>query len=423
VTDTPNQESIGGVDCDIYYADYLLTNLTTYQNDPYKVGRQYALCFGQNARHENQWDCVFYIDGQLTDTIHERTELNSRVAGERAIFEDEFIPISQLEAGEGIQIRYRNLDGAITQGTPEYEPDPDKAYNIIIDSVGVQWTLTDNNHATTIPAYGWLKILSRGAGRFIVVHDGMQALLDAPIRISKNGIAAGYDDTVEIDFQSPGVDTPLEATEPVYFEVEHDGDAEWSETEETFILGHVARSVKGIKGFVKKSSPNISENSVQVNTVPTKELNFDDQSFPPPGEAVVNWNLTEEPDASIRIKGSVSLDEPIKPAMRCQWSYQPPVQALTYSNLTAVCSRIDCRRAQVVSPFGLNDAALTPYGQSHVVNSGPGYFELVAGPLVTSNEPNYNGGALEVNFPGRYLVTVDYVWCSCTGALEYGIAC
>lgn len=403
--DEPTSGFIGGEECDIYAVTERIDALPINLPDGYKSGYRFGLCFGGNARHENEWDASFFIDAPLTNSLFERTELNSRVAGERAIYEDEFVPISQIEAGLGIQIRYRNELGQVG-GFPQYAPDVAKAFNLVIDTNEYLWALSDRLHFTTVKPDDYIIIRTAGAARFVVEQGDDSALIDVPLRISKNGSAVGADDTVEIDFQNPAAEIPEDATEPVYFEVSNDGAAAWSETPETEHGDHLPRTVKGVKGFVRKSSPNIAENSVQVNTVPTKELNFDDTSAPPPGEAVVNWDISEESDASIRIKGSVTLDEPIKPAMRCQWSAQLPNEVPNPALETAICSRLDCRRAQVVSPFGVRYGNLDPYGHEHIVNKGPGGFNLVHGPPA-SNTPNLNGGALEVAITGRFMISVD----------------
>lgn len=122
----------------------------------------YSICLAQNGRHHGGrpstsslakseimhsgvsdtvcHDCAFELTPSsvvFNDDLVVRTEMNSRTAGERAIFEDEFIPIGQVEAGKGLRVRYRSSTGVLFG----YDTDASKGYNIVLEAdegVGVR---------------------------------------------------------------------------------------------------------------------------------------------------------------------------------------------------------------------------------------------------------------------------------------------
>lgn len=96
----------------------------------------YTICLTNNSLHENiGHDGVFYVQPsgyREYDEIPDRTELNSRVAGEKALYEDEFLTASQVEAGTNVTLRWRNIDGSLTG----YTTDPTKGGNLVIEATG-----------------------------------------------------------------------------------------------------------------------------------------------------------------------------------------------------------------------------------------------------------------------------------------------
>lgn len=104
----------------------------------------FELCWAMNGRHgqyheAHKWDAIFYLtpDGYpLQNSIAGRKDLMARVAGERAIAPDEFVPLAQLEAGHGISLLYRASDGSLAG----YAPEAAKGYNVVIQSEGVLTT-------------------------------------------------------------------------------------------------------------------------------------------------------------------------------------------------------------------------------------------------------------------------------------------
>lgn len=97
--------------------------------------KYYSLCWEQNQLHALEYDTVFFIEPggyREYDEIPDRTELNSRVAGEKALYEDEFLTAGQIEGSENVTLRWRNLDGSLTG----YTTDPTKGGNLVIEATG-----------------------------------------------------------------------------------------------------------------------------------------------------------------------------------------------------------------------------------------------------------------------------------------------
>jgi len=146
IAEADGTATIDGILCDIYQCQISVDDLhdISGHNDgisDYRGGGFFGLCWANNGRHESAepdasaWDAVFYVplpEPMLHDTHVQRTELNSRVAGERAIFEDEFLTASQVEAGVGITLKWRNSSGAAEGYTTAAE----KAYNLIFETSG-----------------------------------------------------------------------------------------------------------------------------------------------------------------------------------------------------------------------------------------------------------------------------------------------
>lgn len=106
----------------------------------------FELCFDGNSRHWGSsapwsYDNLFRLEPYepiLYPDIHDRTEMNSRTAGEKAAFEDEFITASQVEAGIGVTIRWRNIDGSQTDEPLLYPLEAAKGLNLIIEWGGME---------------------------------------------------------------------------------------------------------------------------------------------------------------------------------------------------------------------------------------------------------------------------------------------
>lgn len=102
-------------------------------------GGYYDLCWEKNNGHAKRYDATFNVlpvGYKIYDEIPDRTELNSRVAGEKALFEDEFVTASQIEAGTGITIKWRKIDGTLAG----YTTDPSKGGNLVLESSGAMYT-------------------------------------------------------------------------------------------------------------------------------------------------------------------------------------------------------------------------------------------------------------------------------------------
>lgn len=122
------------------------------------LGGLYELCFNGNSRHyyspPDSYDVLFILTPSEPlhyDTIPGRTELNTRVAGEKAIYEDEFVTIDQLEAGDNVTIKYRNQDGSLTG----YPTDAAKGFNVVIEAAatGSSLDVVEVDNVTGVPIY------------------------------------------------------------------------------------------------------------------------------------------------------------------------------------------------------------------------------------------------------------------------------
>lgn len=104
----------------------------------------YSICFDGNSRHAYEeggsvatraYDAVFMIlppSSPIYSQYFDRTELNSRVAGEKAWYNDEFLTAGQIEAGTNITLKWRKIDGSLTG----YTQDDAKAMNLVIEASG-----------------------------------------------------------------------------------------------------------------------------------------------------------------------------------------------------------------------------------------------------------------------------------------------
>lgn len=96
---------------------------------------RFDLCWMNNSLHTPLHDAAFYImpDGYREyGEIPDRTELNSRVAGEKGLYEDEFLTAGQVEAGTNVTLRWRNIDGSLTG----YPTVASKGGNLVIEATG-----------------------------------------------------------------------------------------------------------------------------------------------------------------------------------------------------------------------------------------------------------------------------------------------
>jgi hypothetical protein len=132
---TAGTATIDGLLCNVYTAQLAVADVPTYRGEAMSADEVFELCWAANGRHANSWDAVFKLTPagvQLHEDIYDRTELNTRVAGEKAFYEDEFITASQIEAGKNVNIWWRDLTGAAPFGTG-YPTIAANGANIIIE--------------------------------------------------------------------------------------------------------------------------------------------------------------------------------------------------------------------------------------------------------------------------------------------------
>ncbi len=140
--------TIDGQLCNVYTAQLAVANVPTYNGETMSADEVFELCWAANNRHANTWDAIFKLTPagvELHEDIFDRTELNTRVAGEKAFYEDEFVTASQLEAGKNINFWYRDLTGAVPLSG--YTTVPARAANIIIE---VQYTIKGALETATV---------------------------------------------------------------------------------------------------------------------------------------------------------------------------------------------------------------------------------------------------------------------------------
>lgn len=140
--------TIDGQLCNVYTAQLTVANVPTYNGETMSADEVFELCWAANNRHANTWDAVFKLTPagvELHEDIFDRTELNTRVAGEKAFYEDEFVTASQLEAGKNVNFWYRDLTGAVPLSG--YTTVPARAANIIIE---VQYTVKGALETATV---------------------------------------------------------------------------------------------------------------------------------------------------------------------------------------------------------------------------------------------------------------------------------
>lgn len=121
----------------IYTVTVPIEDLPLVNNSPIKGTGYYDLCWDGNSLHSPRYDATFNISppGHVIWTDYfDRTELNSRIAGEKALFPDECVTAGQIEAGQGAQIKWRKLDGSL----PGYAADLTKAGNLVIEGNALQ---------------------------------------------------------------------------------------------------------------------------------------------------------------------------------------------------------------------------------------------------------------------------------------------
>ena len=140
--------TINGQLCNVYTAGLPVANVPTYKGETMSADEVFELCWAANNRHADTWDAIFKLTPagvELHEDIFDRTEMNTRVAGEKAFYEDEFITASQLEAGKNINFWYRDLAGAVPLSG--YTTVPARAANIIIE---VQYTVKGALETATV---------------------------------------------------------------------------------------------------------------------------------------------------------------------------------------------------------------------------------------------------------------------------------
>lgn len=141
---------ISGVSCDLYTATLDVDDVPTYFGEVMSADEVFELCWSGNGRHRAYgWDAEFKLTPEgvkLHGDLFDRTELNSRVAGEKAIFEDELITLSQLEAGNGVSLKYRDASGALAG----YTTTAAYGYNVVIEADGTVPTVEGQYEDSTV---------------------------------------------------------------------------------------------------------------------------------------------------------------------------------------------------------------------------------------------------------------------------------
>lgn len=121
----------------MYTATLPVADFPVINNVPIQPGGYYDLCWDQNGFHAPRFDATFNLEptGHVIWTDYfDRTELNSRVAGEKALFPDECVTAGQIEAGQGARVKWRKMDGSLDG----YAADPVKAGNLVIEGGALQ---------------------------------------------------------------------------------------------------------------------------------------------------------------------------------------------------------------------------------------------------------------------------------------------
>jgi hypothetical protein len=125
--------AFGVPNAEVYTCTVPVDDLPKPNNRERVSGGYYELCWNGNNMHSPEYDgnlLILPAGYDLHKDIFDRTELNSRVAGEKALYEDEFITASQVEAGTGITLKWRKLDGSLTG----YSTAAAKGGNLVIEA-------------------------------------------------------------------------------------------------------------------------------------------------------------------------------------------------------------------------------------------------------------------------------------------------
>ncbi len=169
------------VNATIYTVTVPQADIPKINNVEIKPGGYYDLCWNGNSLHAPQYDASFNINppGKLIwDKYFDRTELNSRIAGEKGLFEDECLTAGQIEAGQGVQIKWRKMDGSLTG----YTADPVKAGNLVIEGNALQ------------AAYANGGIYFNESSEFIQYRDSATVKFDVFKEVNKTIIKANVQD-------------------------------------------------------------------------------------------------------------------------------------------------------------------------------------------------------------------------------------
>lgn len=125
-TNQPSASLIGGL-----YEACISGNRRHYDNTVNSTNRE-----GNPLLQTTSFDTVFYLipyEPVHYNTWPKRKEMMARTAGEKAWHEDEFVTLTQIEGGEGIEVRVRSSAG----GLDGYSTELDKAYNVVIENKGI----------------------------------------------------------------------------------------------------------------------------------------------------------------------------------------------------------------------------------------------------------------------------------------------
>lgn len=400
-----------GITWDIYYKDIVISD---------SIPGLYSICLNSNGRHFiestgtkrliTEADGIkYHHDGgfQLTpaaakhyDALPERTELFTRVAGEKAWYEDEFITGSQLEPGSGISIKYRDSTGT----HPDYGTTASKAWNIIIEnglSVGTDVVTGVNLVTGAAVSWGSQSTVSP-VGQFLI-SDEPDWIYDAAMaRTSINPGTTWSENSIPVHAQY--VESPS-GTVHISLRTMHNG----------LYVSHDDISTV----TQKNSGPNGTIGHIQF--LDSDCITWDVT------EADINGHRGYRPGVIVKANCNV-----VRPSIRNEWWFTPQLGNefgdiyTAYWQYFGVRNWINCQNEITISPYGPVDDALDlasnansgglkvfsetkwagPSGAFQLSTGRVGHTQAAASARVGYPYPFMNG-AMQVNTPGYYHISTD----------------
>lgn len=200
-----------GITWDRYYHD------TTIVHD---IPGDYSICLANNGRHylEPNGNKTLYneADGNkyhhdagfvLTpgaekhhDGLPNRRELVIPTAGEKSRFEDEFVTMGQVEAGTGINVRYRTQAGVLSG----YSTDPLLGFNLVFENgLNVGTDVVSGITLTTGVAISWGSETSTSPLSDLLFSDEPDWIYDAAmLRTGMNPGTTWSENSIPVHFAS-----------------------------------------------------------------------------------------------------------------------------------------------------------------------------------------------------------------------------